>query len=203
MIRLTVVLSLFLPTFLYANSLPAMFTVTGLAVDDTLNVRSAPNMTGDIIATLPQGTPVEVTAFSQNNRWARINVSERTGWIARQFLSTPARASWPPETLTCHGTEPFWSLNFNSAGEEITVTFNQMAHIPRNLQASAWDNSENRTDRHSIHATERDATNRVTAIVAHETCTDGMSDRVYGLTIDLLVDRPTARHLSGCCSLQP
>ena len=42
----------------------------------------------------------------------------------------------------------------------------------------------------------------LTALIARAACSDGMSDRAYGLSATVILGAaPDARQMSGCCSL--
>ena len=56
--------------------------------------------------------------------------------------------------------------------------------------------------RHALFADGGDTV--VTAMIGRNQCSDGMSDRAYGLGIDLLVtDKTALKVYSGCCSVAP
>ena len=94
-----------------ADTLPALFDVTGVAAGDALNIREAPSARAAILGRLaPDATGVEGVAARDG--WMQVNVAERSGWVSARHL-VPAGAVWTsglPPTLNCGGTEPFWSL---------------------------------------------------------------------------------------------
>jgi hypothetical protein len=96
------------------DALPILADVTGVAADDVLNVRAAPNAGAEIVGTLaPDMRGVEVAGLDPSGGWGLVNSGERAGWAAMRFLAPRAdvwRAGALPEGLTCFGTEPFWSL---------------------------------------------------------------------------------------------
>ncbi|KYC62362.1 Bifunctional autolysin Atl [Heyndrickxia coagulans] len=54
----------------------------------TLNMRTAPSLTASIIAYLAKGTIVQVT--SEQNGWAKIIASGKTGYVSAEFLASTA-----------------------------------------------------------------------------------------------------------------
>jgi len=199
MIRALLFLLLFAPGWAMAGQFPAIYDVTGVAETDTLNVRSGPATDFRVIGKLaPDATGVEVVDINDDGDWGLIITGEQSGWVALRFM---ARQPGQPETglperLSCSGTEPFWSFRLAADGTaefsrpDITVAFNSVQTV----------RSENRTDRHAVFGDGGDTV--ATAIVGRNQCSDGMSDRVYGLGIDLVVtDTDKVRVYSGCCSV--
>ena len=114
MIRLAGLCLLFSPLPLAAEDLPALFSVTGVASDDVLNIRAAPDPSSDILGALtPDATGIEV--ISESDGWASINVEDRSGRVAARYLRPMGHAPWYQLQipLHCAGTEPFWSLDID------------------------------------------------------------------------------------------
>lgn len=191
-------LLLLVPAFVSAQSLPAIYDVSGVADNDTLNVRAGPSTDYDIIDKLPPDAKgIEVVDSDNDGEWGLINVGEQAGWVALRYM---ARQPGQPDTglpnnLACSGTEPFWSFNLADGKAEMkwpetAIPFADVLIVP----------SENRTDRHALFADAGDTV--ITAMIGRNQCSDGMSDRAYGLGIDLLVtDKTALKVYSGCCSI--
>ncbi|WP_422031656.1 SH3 domain-containing protein [Roseovarius sp.] len=190
-----------LPSVSPAQTLPAIYDVSGVAANDTLNVRSGPSTDHGVIAKLsPDATGIEVIDADKTGEWGLINTGEASGWVALRYM---ARQPGQPDTglarnLACSGTEPFCSFNLTPDRKaemtrlETTVPFADVLVVP----------SANRPDRHALFADGGDTV--VTAMVGRNQCSDGMSDRAYGLGIDLLVtDKTEVKVYSGCCSVAP
>ena len=182
---------------------PALYDVSGVGADDVLNVRAAPSTGAEIVGTLQaDAKDIEVVAADSEKGWGMVNIGEGAGWVSLAYLapSSNAGAGGFPVIRSCHGTEPFWSLTLD---EEGGVTFSTPeADSQTGAIQSRWT-SLNRPDRHGFSA--RLGTTGYVALVGQSACGDGMSDRSYGLTIDLLLggNGTNRRHLSGCCSLLP
>lgn len=176
---------------------PALYDVTGVEADDVLNVRSAPDASSDVIDMLaPNAVNIEVIAVNDARTWAQINTGEQSGWASLRYLARqPGQSQGDfPNITTCYGTEPFWDLRVDEKSAELTVLGNtSYAAAPIERLRSA-----NRIDRFSI------VSHEFVAVIKSQACSDGMSDRGFGLSIDLLTN-PTeaAQHLSGCCTIQP
>lgn len=200
--RRALLLFLFLlPALASAQSLPALYDVAGVAANDTLNIRSGPTTSFDVIGKLPPDAGgLEVVDTDKTGEWGLINHGEASGWVALRYMARqPGQPKTGlPRTLSCAGTEPFWSFSLTSdrkaemSRPDTTVPLTDVLVVP----------SANRPDRHALFADGGDTV--VTAMVGRNRCSDGMSDRAYGLGIDLLVtDKTEVTVYSGCCSVAP
>ena len=197
MIRLAFLLFL-LPVMSLAQDLPALFDVTGVAKDDVLNVRAAPSGNAPIVGSLnPGATSIEVTETNDSGTWGRLNVGETSGWASLRYLE---RQPGDPDyalarSLRCFGTEPFWSLSLTQGQEAVFSTPDSQAVFPG---AGLLTASRNTPGHFAVGFDDS------TAIIRRATCSDGMSDQNFGLTIDLLLSHggDTALY-SGCCRIDP
>ena len=100
-----------------STNLPARFSVMGVAADDVLNVRAAPDPAAPILAELPHdATGVEVIALSDDGAWALLPRPEGQGWASTRFLASDDDPAAIPFPLRCLGTEPFWSVELREDG---------------------------------------------------------------------------------------
>ncbi len=175
---------------------PALYDVTAVAADDRLNLRAAPSAdaarVGDLAA---DAVGVEAVEIDDTGRWLLIGQGEISGWAAARYLRPhPVDPTLHlTRRLSCGGTEPFWDL---AATQGDTARLTQFGGPEQTLPAAALRPSANRTDRFFLNLGLRHA-----AIISVQSCSDGMSDRVYGLEINLVIDNVDV--LSGCCSLLP
>lgn len=186
------------------ETLPALFDVAGVAENDVLNVREAPEAAAESIGELASDQrDIEVVAASQDGAWGRINLRERSGWVAMRYLKRQERTEdGVPDTLSCSGTEPFWSLSagvknpsFSLVGEE-ELSFKALPPLhPMNMPEPNW----------ILRGEDESGASTLTAIIRPLSCSDGMSDRAYGLDATLVIDQggEDARAFTGCCSLAP
>ena len=182
-----------------AQDLPAFFDVAGVSQNDVLNVRSEPTAGSDIVGKLAAGqTGVEVVAVDDSGRWGQVNVGERSGWASMTYLVRQTPDGYgPARQLSCFGTEPFWSLDLiqNQGGE-----FRDMAETTLHFPLGRLSDSGNLIGRYGTIAQTDDGT--LAIIVRREACNDGMSDRQFGLGIDLVLGGPGASQtLPGCCRI--
>ena len=194
---------LILPMAVSAQPLPALYDVTGVAADDVLNVRENPRASSDKVGELAHdATGVEVIALSDSGDWGRVNVGEGNGWARMTYLApTPGFDPSLPafdQPLRCGGTEPFWSLNFDAAGG---VAFSELGETPVPLERGPSLTALNRAlDLQGVLASAEGV--EVVATLRRQECSDGMSDRVYGYDMGLiLTDGDGTRLIQGCCSL--
>ncbi|MCV6587134.1 MAG: SH3 domain-containing protein [Marinibacterium sp.] len=195
-IRLLLVFVL-LPLTAWAQDLPALHDVTGVASDDRLNVRATPAASGARIGDLPpDAAGVEVTA--RTGGWGRINLGETAGWVSMRYLApqTPQDDTALPTHLSCFGTEPFWSLDLSEGN---TVLFQTPDGADDPVRSASVQRDAARAG-HLILGF-----GPSTAIIQPDpACSDGMSDRLFGLAVDLIKRDPaTSAHYVGCCSIAP
>ena len=201
--RLALVLALLAgPVWATQDQWPALHDVTGVAADDVLNIRAAPSAAADIVGTLaPDATGIEVIRPDDRHGWGLVNTGEGTGWVSLSYLRMQP-GQWlgnTPQIKSCAGTEPFWSLSVDATGavRYETPDADQGGAV---IQTVA---SENRRDRHALAMRfDGGRWGDAVGVMRLERCGDGMSDREYGIAIDLLLGAATEeRMVSGCCSL--
>lgn len=180
---------------LHAEVFPALHRVTGVATDDVLNIRAAPDAGSAIIGALsPDATAVEVIAVEDG--WALVNTEDGSGYAAIRFLKRMDEPDWNSlqTPLTCLGTEPFWSLVLDPATDtaKLVASDDQNGYSlqieqswPGNLWAPAAALS----------------LPQGTVVFHPAECSDGMSERSYGIAVDLFLTQPEKQRLSGCCRL--
>jgi uncharacterized membrane protein len=188
------------PVAAFSQTLPALYDVDGVAASDKLNVRAGPSTDFDIINKLaPDADGLEVIDTDKSGDWGLINVQEQAGWVSLKFMKRQSGQpdSGLPRAFSCYGTEPFWSFTVEP---NLSAKFSE-PEAETEIEALVVVPSENRTDRHALFG---DGGDRIfTTMVGHNQCSDGMSDRLYGLSIDLLVtDQSAVKVFSGCCSVE-
>lgn len=199
MIRLSALLLLLLSLPLHALELPAFYSVSGVAADDVLNIRAAPEAAAPVLGTLaPNATGVEVISIVDG--WAVVNAQDVTGYAKLSFLEREAGPDWNTLAmpLTCLGTEPFWSLAIDpEAGKAGFLSPEdqepRVSAITRTWPGAPWARAA------ALELPEG------LAVLSPAECSDGMSDRSYGIAVDLFLttaDPDIGRdRLSGCCLL--
>jgi len=187
-------------------TVPQYYAVSGVAAGDALNVRAGPDAGAEIIGTLPPGlSPFEIVAVTAGDApWGMIVAGEGSGWVSMSYLAPadPTRiAGTPiPAGTVCTGTEPFWSLTFGGDG---TLAFETPDDAPVVLPLRQSGSFLARSDRFYALAGE-DAGQMSVVVSGGQYCSDGMSDRRYGWTVDLLKsgEGAVAGH-TGCCTRRP
>jgi uncharacterized membrane protein len=175
--------------------LPTLFDVQGVAAHDVLNIRQEPDASAPIIGTLaPDATRIEVV--NETSGWGRINHGEVSGWVSMRYLGYRTDVWEPgqvPPGFTCLGTEPFWSLSAQAG--EVRLSGPDMPEIARPVQ-SVLDSGIFRDPLRVILAKD------LTAVATPQICSDGMSDRLYGLRASVILHGQGSRLLTGCCWIQ-
>lgn len=194
-------LCLIWPIGAYAQDLPALFNVVDVTAPDVLNIRQGPDAATPKIGSLSHDAiNIEVVALSDAQKWGRVNTAERSGWVAMRFLApVPIPTDDPlPRPLNCFGTEPFWSIEMPFSGP---VLMTMQGENPVELELESYATGVGRNDKAGFLAASIDV--GIAGAVTRTQCSDGMSDRSFGLAIDLLVfpNIGNGTLLSGCCSL--
>lgn len=174
--------------------LPTLFDVARVAPDDVLNIRADPSARAQIIGTLAaDATGIEVVHEQQG--WARINHGEGSGWVSARYLDYRVDV-WEegalPAGWQCFGTEPFWSVTPGDGA--VVLGGPDMADDARPIRAVL------------SRGVFRDPTRVVVAegltlVSTPQQCSDGMSDRLFGLRAEVVIDGATPRLLTGCCAI--
>ncbi len=204
-------LFLALPTLAGAQDLPALFDVTGVASGDVLNVRERPDASSPVIGTLaPDETDIEVVRANDDQTWGLVNTGERAGWASLGYLALKdGQTGGMPPIRQCFGTEPFWTLDHEGA----EIRLSQMDGPTIDGLVSGRFASRSRPDRFVYRGylrSEDAGPLEIILFLRLEACNDGMSDREYGIELDMLVNDPDAVDglqrpflYSGCCSIRP
>lgn len=176
--------------------LPTLFDVTGVRADDVLNIRERPDAGSAVIGTLPPGaTGVEVVAEGSGG-WMQVNTAERSGWVNGRYL-TPRADVWRegalPQGFACFGTEPFWHLSAQAGRMTLRrPEGDEDAGAIAAILGTGWF----RDPRRVVLA------GRMTLVATPKACSDGMSDRAYGLEATVILGQGgEATLLNGCCSI--
>ena len=201
MIRLCLFLiALALPVHATQDAWPSLHAVVGVAADDVLNVRDAPSARAGIVGSLaPDATGIEVIRLSDDQRWGLVNTGERSGWVSMAYMQRLAGQydGAPFPVASCFGTEPFWDLEMAA-----DWTLRTPAGVEWRAPAAPLAGSVMRRDRHGAVTLTTDG-RPVALLTVAQACTDGMSDRAYGLGVSLMVGTGQDMEFrSGCCTLQ-
>lgn len=177
--------------------LPTLFDVSGVAADDVLNIRAMPDASAPVIGTLPPDAR-RIEVVEERRGWARVNTAEGSGWVSARYLAYRSDVWQPgalPAAFRCLGTEPFWDAKLEGADLVLRSPEDQ-AGDRRPVQA-VLDTGLFRDPARVVVA--RD----MTLFSQPRICSDGMSDRLFGLSATLVIHGASPRLLSGCCTIQP
>lgn len=178
-----------------AQDLPAQFGVSGVAADDVLNIRAAPDAASDRIGSLGSDEiNVEVLELSENGRWGRIALPEGNGWVSMRYLLRQEVAEGEiPRPLVCLGTEPFWRLGLYPRGDEFERLGEDRVDLERTSELVQAD---------GFRAELAGSGSSYGLTVVRRACSDGMSDRAFGWAASLtLTGSAGDETLQGCCTL--
>ncbi|MGR3435008.1 MAG: hypothetical protein ACU0CO_09000 [Shimia sp.] len=181
--------------------LPGLHAVTGVASDDVLNIRAEPRGSADRLgAFAPFADGIEVVRTTRDGTWGRVRVpgSDAMGWASMRYLTPTGPDGFALPALSCGGTEPFWSLDYDPHGrdryERPGFGATTIALPPATLSAN--DLGASASFGLSAGGVSFVATFR------RQSCSDGMSDLEYGVAVTLLrLAGAEPEVLSGCCSV--
>jgi uncharacterized membrane protein len=185
------------------NEYPALYDVAGIAADDVLQMRSAPDAGADSVGSLAaNATGVEVVGLSEDGMWVELSRDEAAGWVAVKFLVPQDGGAWFDlnTPIYCLGTEPFWRIDIDPLAK--MGTYNALDGVDQPLVIGAmWSNQGAWATTAAVRFDDQNAM----AVMHGEACSDGMSERAYGISIDLVVTEAEAGNIawSGCCSITP
>ncbi|MEJ6393318.1 SH3 domain-containing protein [Gymnodinialimonas sp. 2305UL16-5] len=181
---------------------PARYDVQGVASDDVLNLRAGPGADTEIVGSLaPDATSVEILGLNDTGTWALVAQPELTAWASTSFLDRqPGQDQFQPLSqmpLRCIGTEPFWSVTLDTPGIATLDTPEQEAE---DIDLSNYATSANDLRVQSFNGI--GSVGPILGVIRRAYCSDGMSDRDYGFTLDFFSDTTgQISHLTGCCRL--
>lgn len=191
--------ALLLPAAAAAQDFPVLFRVVNVPAGDVLNIRAEANARASIVGHFDRTqVDIEVVGLSEDRNWGLVRTDEGVGWSAMRYLQAERTDTWRDgqQTLTCMGTEPFWTF-----------------HIYLPTTAASYDSLADgsvalTTDAPALPRTAGPYTLAVPfsgartgmVVIRNGVCSDGMSDRLYGLEGQVYW-RGQAQGLTGCCML--
>ena len=181
------------PALATQDAWPALFDVTGVAADDVLNIRAEPNAGAAILDTFaPDRTNIEVIRPNETEDWGMVNTGEGTGWVSLAFLDRqPGQWTYSfPAISACYGNEPFWSIRVTPE-----VTLSTPEEELSGTETARLSPLNNLT-RFGLVADF--AGQPFQGVIQRQECSDGMSDRSFGIEINAFYDD---QMWSGCCTL--
>lgn len=181
---------------------PSYHRVTGVAADDTLNVRAEPSADSADIGDIPPGAGgIEVIDTDTSGNWGRIVWEEGNGWLAMRFLEPDPLplidGTSLPAGLLCTGTEPFWSLRLS----QTHATYSDIAGSNHTFGFAGARVAAGHSA-FPVALSHSGETGGALTMVNVQICGDGMSDRDYPYNTMLVLDAAGSREfLAGCCHL--
>lgn len=166
-----------------------------------LVLRAAPDARADALTRFgADWTGIEITEFTPDGAWAATNYGQGRAWIAAERLTRqpdPAAQGLP---LRCFGMAPFWGLHLPAP---FFAEFErpERPELPFQITGTAEATGPGgRARLWTLAGTDR---SRASLVMRFEACSDGLTDRGYGLSATFVLTEPTgAVHLMlGCCSL--
>jgi len=209
---LVLMLALASPAAASQHDWPALHDVIGLSDGEVLNVRAEPDIASEVLSTLaPDTKDIEVVRTNDDQTWGLVNVGEGTGWISLTFLARQDKqaASAFPDIRQCFGTEPFWSLSY----DQPAIRLSMPDVPPAEGFISGLFSSRSQSDRYfyrgSMMSPDAGPID-VNLSIRLRACSDGMSDRAFGIEVDMLVSDNNTEDgfrqpglYSGCCTIAP
>ncbi|MCB1388589.1 MAG: hypothetical protein KDK12_05505 [Rhodobacteraceae bacterium] len=182
-----------------AQDFPALFKVVNVAPGDWLNIRAEPNARAPIVGRFDRtAVSIEVVGLSEDRHWGLVRTDEGIGWSSMRYLQAERTDSWRDgqQTLTCLGTEPFWTFHiylptngasYDSLADGALTLTTDAPTLPLTIGPYSM-------------AVPFTGARTGMVVIRNGVCSDGMSDRLYGLEGQVYW-RGSAQGLSGCCML--
>jgi uncharacterized membrane protein len=187
-----------------------VFSVTRVAPDDVLNVRSAPGAGNYVLGDIPaNGEGVVALGESQqvnNSEWIRVAWGALNGWVNGRYLKpidtvAPVQPSsvFDKEinnamTLECGGINPFWNIDVTH--QYMDVNINEDQRVMTLLeQRKASD-----TMKKAATITARDRGDEIELfLVKTMACKDGITEIDYPYSVKAVING--YRTFNGCCNI--
>lgn len=195
------------------------YSVTGVAMEDTLNMRAYAPRSGSVssvpvVGRIPaDGVNIRGTGNAVDTGgsvWLEIEYEGVRGWVNSRFLAeaVPGGATPPPADgqigkLSCGGTEPFWSMTIRRGRARFEDPNGFAGTRVTRYTVSRWIKARGSLSDHVIYM-RRDKGGRPGVATARYTgrCSDGMSDRNYGYEFMFHDGVDMENAWSGCCSAE-
>jgi uncharacterized membrane protein len=198
MLRLTLSMAIHaaLASAAAAQTIPDLFRVPG----DAVSIHAENTETSEVVGTLPAGAS-GVEVISHGGDWGEVNAGEVTGWVALKDLENEGAAPWHQlqGSLRCLGTEPFWDATLSPDTSTMLLKGLDAPGMMLNIAQSV---SPMDVVLPSLGIAFGAPGETGFAVLRPENCSDGMSERIYGLSAVFFVGKPGAMTgLSGCCTM--
>lgn len=192
-------LALFLPAALAAQGYPALHDVSGVSENDILYIRDEPSTAGSVIGAF-EHDQTDIEVIREEDGWGMVNSEEGVGWASLDFLE---RVAMPDDfPADCFGTEPFWTVSRKqySGSPETWLVFEPMDGEAEDFLAKSSDGELGAPRGMALYG--KNASEFIVLLMRQESCNDGMSDRQFGISADIVIGNDARlRQVSGCCSL--
>ncbi len=183
------------------NLLPAFYSVTRVSADDVLNVREEPSASSPIIFSFePNSRNIEVVSLSDGGKWGLVSIPEAHGWISMHYLDRQLGQSNTnlPRPMVCFGSEPSWFLKLGDQHSEFSQIYGNTM-----LLENKWEDTAVGMGSYIYGVLLQGEETQIHASIERSVCSDGMSDSLYGLTINAFHSDISGTQLyRGCCSLR-
>lgn len=180
-----------------ADPLPARHDGTGT---EPLVMRTLPDPDStEITRFAADRTGIEVTALSPDGLWGQVNYGDTAGWLKMTRLIRQPGPEARGLPMRCYGTEPFWGLHLPTP---FFAEYERPEHPETPLQIAGTAEATGPGGFVRLWSFAGEGL-RAQLVLREESCSDGMSDRAYGLSAALILSESAgAVHLRlGCCSL--
>lgn len=192
-----------------AASPSRIYTVTKVAPDDGLNMRTQPGTGGSVVAVLPANAKGLIALGQEqktgNSVWIKVTWAGRQGWVNKYYLRedvdtvnyNPANTKptvKPEVVMQCGGTEPFWSMSISERDMKVNIMGGAQFTVPVNMRQQSANSTMI-----AVVAGMRGNASTIAFLEKVENCGDGMSDKNYPYTITTVLNGQQV--MSGCCSI--
>lgn len=181
-----------------ALPLPAIFTVRNVTSNDSLNIRAAAQASSQVLMQVQNGFPVTVLGMA-TAAWAKVQIGDVIGFAHTDYLTRGGGTTNMygfQLGIECIGTEPFWGMTFDTDNMVRMTMVGQVA-APVPLTSTSFSPMATGYP-YAFNA------RPYSGEVNFEICSDGMSDNIYPMSIQLTTPNEggAMMQVQGCCRLQ-
>lgn len=182
-----------------AQDFPALFRVVNVTPGDVLNIRAEASARSAIVGQFDRTqTGIEVVGLSEDHNWGLVRTDDGVGWSSMRYLQAERSDTWRDgqQTLTCFGTEPFWTFHIYLPTNGASYDGLADGSVTLTTDAPVLPTT---SGPYTLAVPFTGARNGM-VVIRNGVCSDGMSERLYGLESEVYWRGQTGA-VSGCCML--
>lgn len=173
--------------------------VVNVTDNDTLNLRAYTQSQSEIIYKIPHDA-ANLLKIGEEDNWIKVSYRGFKGWVYSKYVTDAKHLSIAAAfggELFCIGTEPHWNIEtkgysatFSKYSDKKNLVINDIVRKSAN---------EDNTWMSALANADNSPGNYTAVLEKTNSCSDGMSDETYPLSIKMIDDK--TQLISGCCKI--